>query len=100
SSAEVIEMASREQVQTMLDLDLWTYDQFAEDQLWEWLELPDATDDLSILQKLLGGLDLKLVAHLIGSYVEVVVVEEPTELPPDPSFSTPDKGYTWIKVTI
>ncbi|MCB0330641.1 MAG: hypothetical protein KDD70_13290, partial [Bdellovibrionales bacterium] len=100
SSSEVIEMASREQVQLMLDLDLWSYDCFEESQLWSWLELPDVTDDLQILQKVLHSVDPKLIAILILKYVEVLTYEDSTEAPPEVGFYTPDRGHTWLRVEL
>lgn len=100
SSIEVLEMASREQLQLMLDFDLWSYDSFEESQIWSWLELTDSTEDLSILQKVLHSLDPKLIALLISRHLEVLVMEEATEQPPADGFHTPDKGATWMRSTI
>lgn len=100
SSIEILEMASREQFQLMLDFDLWSYDSFEESQIWSWLELTDSTEDLTILQKVLHSLDPKLIALLISRYLEVIVMEEATEQPPADGFHTPDKGATWMRSTI
>jgi hypothetical protein len=93
-------MASLEQCRLLTDLDLWHGDTLNEEALWEWLALADEADSLEVLQKLLKCVDLKLVAILIGKYVQVQVFEEPTDQPPGPGFHTPDKGSTWIGITI
>src|SRR4051812_29931238 len=96
SSAEIIEIATLEQCRLLLDFDVWEKDQFSEAQFWEWLALTDATNSLVIVQKLLKFVDLKLVALLIARYVDVKVLEEPTDEPPGPGSYTPDQGFTWI----
>jgi hypothetical protein len=103
SAVEIIESASIEQLRAILDLDLWQGDSFNEEQIWEWLSLPEAaastSDDpasLTILQKILKGLDLKLVALLFHRHVVYHTFEEPTDQPPAAGFFTPDKGYTWL----
>jgi hypothetical protein len=100
SCCDLIGMASLEQCRLLTDLDLWHGDTLNEEALWEWLALADEADSLEVLQKLLKCVDLKLVAILIGKYVQVQVFEEPTDQPPGPGFHTPDKGSTWIGITI
>lgn len=99
SAAELISMASLEQCRLLTDFDLWQGDALNEDVLWEWLSLTDETESLELLQKIVKFIDLKLLAILIGKYVEVKVFEEPTEQPPGAGFHTPDKGFTWIGIT-
>lgn len=96
SSVDLIEMATLAQCQMFLDLDLWRGDVLHEDAIWEWLALTDAASDLSLLQKILKVIDLKLIGVLIGKYVDVTVLEEATDQSPGPGFHTPDKGFTWI----
>lgn len=98
SSLEIIEAASLEQTRSLLDFDLWSANAFNEDQIWNWLELSSEDDELSILQKVVSSLDLKLVALLIARYLEVQQNEEPTDRAPGPLFYTPDRGLTWIRV--
>ncbi|MCB0331882.1 MAG: hypothetical protein KDD55_00215 [Bdellovibrionales bacterium] len=98
--AEFVELASDEQCRLMADFDLWNGDTFSEDRFWEWLELPDATEDLKPLQKLLRFVDLKLVSLLISRYIAVETFEEPTDSPPSPDFYSPDKGRTWIQIQL
>jgi hypothetical protein len=100
SCTDIIAMTSVEQCRLLTDLDLWHGDNLNEDALWEWLALTDEGDSLEILQKILKSIDLKLVAVLIGRYVETRVFEEPTDQPPGPGFHTPDKGFTWIGVNV
>lgn len=99
SSADLIGMASLDQCRALTDFDLWHGDSLNEEALWRWLSLADEADSLELLQKLVKFIDLKLIAVLIGRYVEAKVFDEPTEQPPGPGFHTPDKGYTWIGIT-
>lgn len=99
SCSDLIAMASLEQCRLLTDLDLWHGDTLNEEALWEWLALTDEGDSLELLQKVVKCIDLKLVAILIGKYVETQVFEEPTDQPPGPGFHTPDKGHTWIGIT-
>jgi hypothetical protein len=99
SCADLVSMASLEQCRLLMDFDLWEGDKLKEAALWEWLALTDEADSLEILQKIIKFIDLKLLAILIGRYVEVKVFEEPTEQQPGPGFHTPDKGFTWIGIT-
>jgi len=99
SCVEVLEICSIQQLRTMLDFDLWDRDILSEERLWEWLELPEANEDLKILRRVIQAIDLKLVALLIDRYVRVVSMEEPADQAPGPYFYTPDRGYTWLHVT-
>jgi hypothetical protein len=99
SCCDLITMASLEQCRLLTDLDLWHGDTLNEEALWEWLSLTDEADSLEVLQKIVKCIDLKLIAVLIGKYVEVQVFEEATDQPPGPGFHTPDKGRTWIGIT-
>lgn len=98
STADLIKDLSKEQRAIFLDLDLWRIDRFHEDNIWEWLSLPDQGNDLTLLKKLLQAIDLKLVALFLGRYVTTEVVEEATDHPPGPNFYTPDKGRTWVMI--
>jgi hypothetical protein len=98
SAVEIILSASIEQCRTMIDLDLWGRDRFNEENFWEWLELPDACDDLRVLQKFLACADLKLVALIISRHIDSVVHEEATDAPPGDGFYTPDKGHSWLQI--
>jgi hypothetical protein len=100
SSVDLILAATVEQCRLMTDLDFWNKDNFCEENFWEWLQLPDACDDLRILQKFLACSDLKLVALMISRYVESVIHEEATDSPPGDGFYTPDNGHSWIRVNL
>lgn len=99
SSVELIMLATLEQTRTFLDLDLWNKDKVSEENFFSWLLLDDDEGGLSILQKILKVIDLKVLALILSSYVTVESNEEPTDAPPAPSFYTPDKGYTWILIS-
>lgn len=98
SCADIINMASLEQCRLLSDFDLWHGDVLNEEALWEWLAVTDQNDSLEVLQKVVKFIDLKLIAILIGKYVESKVFDEPTDQPPGPGFHTPDKGFTWIGI--
>lgn len=98
SSAEILEAASIEQLQLMLDFDCWTRDRFSEQRFWEWLAVSDSSGDLGMLQRLLRCVDLKLISLVISREVDSQFFEEPTDLPPGPAYYTPDKGRCWIRV--
>jgi hypothetical protein len=100
SSSDIILMASHEQCRLLTDFDLWTGDTLNEEALWEWLALTDEIESLELLQKFVKIVDLKILALLIGRYVEVKIFEEPTDQPPGNGFHTPDKGHTWIGINI
>lgn len=98
SSSLIIESASLEQCRFMFDLDVWEKDIFSEEQFWEWLELPDDSDGLEILQKFIRFADLKLIALVVQRWVQVHVQDEPTDEPPLAGAYTPDKGATWLRI--
>ena len=99
-SSELIELCTDEQRQLLLDMDLWQGDNWQEEQFWQWLALPEITEDISILRKILRSVDLKLVSDLIIRYVEIHVTNEPTDEPPGDNFYSPDKGHTWLSVKL
>lgn len=100
SSADVIAICSSQQLRLILDFDLWTTSRFSEEQFWEWLSLGDLEDGLDLLIKVLKSVDLKLVGLLITKHVACIVQEEPSDVPPEKGFFTPDKGSTWLQVRI
>lgn len=99
SHGDLIELLSTEQTRLLLDFDCWVSDQFSEERFWEWLALPDATESLDVLQKVLKSVDLKVIALMMSRHLSVQVFEEATDTPPGPAFFTPDKGRTWLHVT-
>ena len=100
SAVELLEIATLEQCSLMIDFDCWEKDRFNEERFWEWLELPDATDDNEILKKIFRATDLKIIALLMARYVDIFSTTERTEEPPSADYFTPDQGYTWIRVKI
>lgn len=100
SSGDLLQILTPEQCRALLDFDLWERDRFCEENLWEWLSLGDDEDGLTLLQKLLRTIDLKLIGLIIHNHVQVKVFDEPTDNPPGPGFYTPDKGYTWLHFTV
>jgi hypothetical protein len=105
SSSELLSIATLEQVRACIDLDMWSQERFYEEQFWEWAALVDDTSDdpaesLSLLQKILKCIDLKVIAIVIGRYVEVITFEQQQEYPPEEGFYTPDRGSLWLKVTL
>lgn len=100
SSSDLLEIITEEQMQVVMDFDLWNKDKFNEDNFFEWLAITDATESLDLLHKVLACSDLKLVSLLISKYVDCVINEEPTDMSPGDGFYTPDKGYTWVNIKI
>ncbi len=98
-SCELIEAATNEQRQLLLDFDLWNRDTFDEEQLFAWLSLPESSGSLEVLQKILRAIDPKLIGLLIARYVEIIVPEDKSDTPMQDGFTTPDNGQSWIKVT-
>ena len=99
-SADLIEMASLDQVRVLIDLDCWNKDNFSEDVFWDWLSLTDANENLEILQKIVHSVDLKLVGLLISRHTDIVIFDEPSENPPGVNYYTPDNGSTWILIKL
>lgn len=100
SSIDILELTTLEQARLMLDLDCWSHDTFNEENFWEWLNVCNSHSDLSLMQRLLKSMDLKLAALLMARHVEYVHFEEATDEPPGPAWYTPDKGLTWIHILI
>ena len=99
-AADIISLASIEQVRLLSDFDLWNRDTINEDHVWEWLALTDETDSLDLLQKVVKCVDLKVLSVMFSRYTDVQIFSEPTEQPPGPGFHTPDKGYTWVGIKV
>ena len=97
-AADIISLASIEQVRLLSDFDLWNRDVINEDHLWEWLALTDETDSLDLLQKVVKCVDLKVLSVIISKYTDVRIFSEPTDQPPGPAYHTPDKGFTWVGI--
>lgn len=100
SAGDIISISTPEQIQLLLDFDLWNKDQFQEENFWNWLAITDQQGDLSLLNKIFRSLDLKIVALIMSKYVEAYTFDETTDAPPGPDFYTPDKGNTWLRIVI
>ncbi len=100
NSGDLISLLSPEQFKLCLDFDLWQGDDFNEESFWSWLATTDEEDSLEPIKRLVGTVDLKLLALIIGRHVKTVVFDEPTENPPDAQYYTPDRGYTWVYLNI
>ena len=100
SCADLLEIVPIAAMRAFLDFDLWRKDTFEEDNIWEWLSLTDEEDPLKFTQKFLKSVDLKIVSMLILKYVQSITYENQNDSPPSDGWYTPDRGYTWICVTI
>jgi hypothetical protein len=100
SSTEIIGIATAEQLQLLLDFDIWDKDSFSEERFWNWLAISDEDEDLRLLANIVRVTDLKIIALLIARYTDRKVFEEPTDNPPGPHYFTPDRGLTWIHIRL
>jgi Family of unknown function (DUF6178) len=96
---ELVELATPEQLQGMIDLDAWQGDHFENRLVLPWLEmLVDAGPEK--LTQVWHGLDAELAALIVQRWTRVYnLVEE--EIPDDeepPFFPTPDRFFM-IKIT-
>jgi hypothetical protein len=93
-AGEVLQYASTEQVQGVLDFVLWERDELSLEHLDEWLgalvEAPTAN-----VAAWLRGLDVELVALMIRKRARVydVSLDEPPEEPEGTFFNTPDRLF-------
>jgi len=100
SSTDLIEILRPEQYRACLDFALWEKDSFNQDGFFAWLALTEEKDNFNALHRFLGAVDLKLVGLLLARYVQVVIFDEPTDRPPEAQCYTPDRGYTWITISV
>lgn len=100
SSTELFMTLTDEQVARTLDFDLWHRDQFVEDNFWLWLATLNDVEFFSGMDKLLRNLDPEILCLLVHRYLDVVMFDEPTEAPPAAEYYTPDRGYTWLGISI
>lgn len=95
---ELLELTSKEQLAAIIDFHIWQRDEIDLDKLVEVLSCTDATNSLDLLGRVIRAIDLKIIALLISRYVSVVTLDDPSEVPIDEGFVTPDNGSTWLKV--
>ena len=98
-SRELLALVTPEQVQGMLDLDLWREDDVAEAQIGPWLDalIDQGYERTTVLWE---GLDPELAALILGRWTRIYDIVE-GELPDDeepPFFTTPDRFYV-VKIT-
>jgi hypothetical protein len=94
-ATELVRLASPEQVQGCLDLDLWRRDRLATPRVLAWL---DALAELSpsALARVVRALDAELVALVVGREARVFdrsVGEAPDDESPFVVYRTPDAAF-------
>ncbi len=94
-ATELVRLASTEQVQGCLDLDLWRRDRLAMPRVLAWL---DALAELSpsALTRVVRALDAELVALVVGREARIFdrsVGEAPDEESPFVVYRTPDAAF-------
>jgi hypothetical protein len=95
---ELLELASREQLAAAIDFHIWQRDEIDLDKLLEVLSCTDATSSLDLLGRIVRAIDLKIISLLIARHVSVVTLDDPSEVPIEEGFVTPDNGSTWLRV--
>lgn len=98
SAVEVLDLASKEQLTSIIDFHVWQKDEIDLEKLIDVLACTDATDSLDLLGKIVRAIDLKIIALLISRYVSVISLDDPSETPFENGFVTPDNGSTWLRV--
>lgn len=79
-SAELLSLASGEQVCTLLDLDCWKRDRLDISSLLDWLELIIEAGDRTV-GEFLNSIDLQLLVAFLKRFIRVYRNEEPDEPP-------------------
>ena len=79
-SAELLSLASGEQVCTLLDLDCWKRDRLDTSALLDWLEIIVEAGDRT-LGEFLNSVDLQLLVVFLKRFIRVYRHEEPEEPP-------------------
>ncbi len=100
SAADILALVSPEQYKSLLAFELWSGDQFNEDHFWRWAQVLDQEGGLEAIDQFIDAVDSRLLTLLVGRYVRVQFFDEPTDLPPDAGYYTPDRGSTWLKLEI
>jgi hypothetical protein len=95
-AGEVLRLASPEQLQGCLDLDLWERDRLSSSRLLAWLE---ALADLpsGALARAIRALDAELVSLVLGRHARIydrVVGEAPDDESQFVIYRTPDQAFT------
>ncbi len=100
AAPEVLALIEDAQYKVVLDLDFWVGDNFSEKHFWQWVQVLDQEGGREELTRLVELMDARLLGLLFSRYVVVNYPEEPTDLPPDKGYYTPDRGGTWIKILL
>jgi len=100
SASEILSLISTEQYKTMLAFDLWSGDQFNEDHFWRWAQIIDQENGNEALSQFLEAVDPRILSLLTARHVRTQFFDEPTDLPPDAGYYTPDRGSTWLKIEL
>lgn len=96
----MLPMLSSEQYRALLDFEIWSGDRIDEEKFWNFLSTVDDERSLEPLGQFLDHVDHELLAMLMARYVDAVMYEDPSEVPPGKYWHTPDRGYTWIRFKV
>jgi len=100
SSLELLETINQRQYSLVLDLDLWQKDELDTERFFNWLSVLSQDSSLRQINRFVIAVDAQILQLLICRHVSVHYSEEPTDLPPNPGFYTPDRGQTWIHIRL
>ena len=95
---ELISLTAPEQIQFMLDLDLWKRDQLDPEKVLDWMEILIESGEAKVTQ-FIHSIDPELIALLLKKFLEVFTLEgEPTEVRDRvPSFTLDQHFYVDFK---
>ncbi|MEO1272003.1 MAG: DUF6178 family protein, partial [Myxococcota bacterium] len=100
-ATELATLASPEQIQTFFDLDCWRRDRFDPARMTRWFETLIELDD-NDLQRTMRELDPELPALLFKSHLQVFLLDEEKQAPPElialqlPWEQSPDGVYAIV----
>ena len=93
-AAQLVELASPEQVREVMDLQVWDRDRVDLGELANWLQLICSLEDEARQERIMG-LDVELVAFLVRSMTRIYLKQE-DEVPSEPQgiyYETPDRWF-------
>jgi hypothetical protein len=95
---ELISLTAPEQIQFMLDLDLWKRDQLDPEKVLQWMEILIESGEAKVTQ-FIHSIDPELIALLLKKFLEVFTLEgEPIEVRDRvPSFTLDQHFYVDFK---
>jgi hypothetical protein len=94
-AGDVLRLASPDQLQGCLDLDLWERDRLSSSRLIAWLEAL-AELPLGVLARTVRALDAELVSLVLGRHAHIydrTVGESPADESPFVLYRTPDQAF-------